>query len=61
MGFSMGFFPRFSDFFDKLTLFICYLFKLYKKHVKRVRDKTKMIFKKTKKIKIKYINVLKIE
>ena len=29
--------------------------------LKRVRDKTKMIFKKTKKIEIKYINVLKIE
>ena len=29
--------------------------------LKRVRDKTKMIFKKTKKIKIKYINALKIE
>ena len=29
--------------------------------LKRVRDKTKMVFKKTKKIKIKYINVLKIE
>ena len=29
----------------KLTLFICYLFRLYKKKlVKRVRDKTKMIF-----------------
>ena len=37
-------------FFDKLALFICYLFKNYKNHVKkRVRDKTKIIFKKTKK------------
>ena len=27
--------------------------------LKRVRGKTKMIFKKTKKIKIKYINALK--
>ena len=29
--------------------------------LKRVRDKTKMIFKKIKKIKIKYINALKIK
>ena len=29
--------------------------------LKRVRNKTKMIFENTKKIKIKYINVLKIE
>ena len=40
------------DFFDKLTLFTCHLFRLYKKHVKKgVRDKTKAIFIKTKKSK----------
>ena len=45
----------------KLTLFICYLFRLYKNMLKRVRDKTKMIFRRQKKIKIKYINAIKIE
>ena len=35
----------------KLT-YICYLFRLYKKHVKkRVRDKTKMIHRRLKKSK----------
>ena len=29
--------------------------------LKRVRDKTKMIFRRQKKIKIKYINALKIK
>ena len=60
MGFSQGFLPDAQIFFDKLTIFI-YLFRLYKKRLKRVRGKTKMIFKKTKKIKIKYINALKLE
>ena len=34
MGFSQGFFPRFQDFFDKLTLFVIYL-DYIKKHVKK--------------------------
>ena len=46
--------------FDKLTLLVFYL-DYIKNILKKVRDKTKMIFNKTKKIKIKYINVLKIE
>ena len=35
----------------KLTLFICYLFRLYKNMLKRVRDQTKMIFRRQKKSK----------
>ena len=44
----------------KLTLFIIYL-DYIKIMLKRVRDKAKVIFRRQKKIKIKYINVLKIE
>ena len=35
----------------KLTLFICYLFRLYKNMLKRVGDQTKMIFRRQKKSK----------
>ena len=42
-----------------------YLFIIYLDYIKimlkRVRDKAKVIFRRQKKIKIKYINVLKIE
>ena len=41
-------------------LFIIYL-DYIKNMLKRVRDKAKVIFRRQKKIKIKYINVLKIE
>ena len=44
----------------KFTLFICYLFRLHKNMLKRVRDKTKMIFSRQKYQK-KYVNALKIE
>ena len=44
------------DFFDKQTLFISHLFRLYKKHVKkRSKRQNKSNFYKDKKIKIKYI------
>ena len=39
------------NFSNKVILFICYLFRLYKNMLKKVRDKTKMIFKKTRKAK----------
>ena len=51
----------------QLTLFICYLFRLYKNILKKVKKYNKNDFykkkkkKKKKKIKIKDINVLKIE
>ena len=41
------------------NLFVIYLD--YKKTLKIVRDKTKMIFRRQKKVKIKYISMLKIE
>ena len=42
-----------AKFFDELTLFICHLFRLYKKKcLKRVRDDIKTIFKNTKNNKI---------
>ena len=44
----------------KFTLFIRYLFRLHKNMLKRVRDKTKMIFSRQKYQK-KYVNALKIE
>ena len=61
MGFSQGFYQMPRSFLINSQYLYIYLFRLYKKRLKRVRGKTKMIFKKTKKIKIKYINALKLE
>ena len=44
----------------KLT-FTCYLFRLYKKHVEKEEEIKQKWFLEDKKIKIKYINALKIE
>ena len=49
------------DFFLTNSLFIWYLFRLYKKTLKKSQRLNKNDYSKDKKIKIKNINVLKLE